>query len=59
VPGYWPDNNTVRNDMLDYAFEVEHFDRHLGRMLATLAKRGLLENTLVIVSRITACPSRA
>ncbi|MCF7675907.1 MAG: sulfatase [Akkermansiaceae bacterium] len=50
VPGYWPDNETVRNDMLDYAFEVEHFDRHLGRMLATLDQRGLLENTLVIVT---------
>jgi len=50
VPGYWPDNETVRNDMLDYAFEVEHFDRHLGRMLATLEQRGLLNNTLVIVT---------
>ena len=50
VPAYWPDNDTVRNDMLDYAFEVEHFDRHLGRMLAELEKRGLLENTLVIVT---------
>ena len=50
VPGFWPDNDTVRNDMLDYAFEVEHFDRHLGRMLAELEKRGLLENTLVIVT---------
>lgn len=50
VPAYWPDNETVRNDMLDYAFEVEHFDRHLGRMLIELAKRGLLENTLVIVT---------
>jgi len=50
VPGYWPDNGTVRNDMLDYAFEVEHFDRHLGRMLETLEKRGLLDNTLVVVT---------
>ena len=50
VPAYWPDNDTVRNDMLDYAFEVEHFDRHLGRMLAELEKRGLLDNTLVIVT---------
>ena len=40
VPAYWPDNETVRNDMLDYAFEVEHFDRHLGRMLAELERRG-------------------
>lgn len=50
VPGYWPDNDTVRHDLLDYAFEVEHFDRHLGRMLATLEARSLLENTLVIVT---------
>ncbi|MEA3212587.1 MAG: N-sulfoglucosamine sulfohydrolase [Chthoniobacter sp.] len=50
VPGYWPDNETTRTDLLDYAFEVEHFDRHLGRMLETLEKRGLLANTLVIVT---------
>ncbi len=50
VPGYWPDNEVIRNDLLDYAFEVEHFDRHLGRMLAELEKRGQLENTIVIVT---------
>lgn len=50
VPGCWPDNAAVRNDMLDYAFAVEHFDRHLGRMLALLEERGLLDNTLVVVT---------
>ncbi len=50
VPAFWPDNETVRNDLLDYGFEIEHFDRHLGRMLAELEKRGLLDNTLVIVT---------
>lgn len=50
VPAYWPDEDTVRHDMLDYAFEVEHTDRHLGLMLAELEKRGLLENTLIIVT---------
>ncbi len=50
VPAYWPDNDTVRNDMLDYAFEVEYYDHHLGLMLENLAKRGLLDNTLVIVT---------
>mgnify|MGYP001412543780 CR=1 FL=1 len=50
VPACWPDNDVIRNDILDYAFEVEHFDSHLGRMLAELEKRGLLENTLVIVT---------
>lgn len=50
VPGYWPDNETVRQDMLDYAFEVEHFDAHLGRMLDTLERKNLLDDTLVIVT---------
>ncbi|MBL9126922.1 MAG: sulfatase, partial [Verrucomicrobiales bacterium] len=50
VPAYWPDNATVRHDLLDYAFEVEHFDRHLERMLALLERRGLLDNTLVVVT---------
>jgi N-sulfoglucosamine sulfohydrolase len=50
VPAYWPDNETVRHDILDYAFEVEHTDSHLGRMIAELEKRGLLDNTLIIVT---------
>lgn len=50
VPRFWPDNDIVRNDLLDYAFEVEHFDRHLERMLAELERRGLLESTLIVVT---------
>ncbi len=50
VPAFWPDNEVVRNDMLDYAFEVEHVDRHLGRMLESLEKRGALDDTLVVVT---------
>jgi len=36
--------------MLDYAFEVEHTDRHLGLMLDALESRGLLDSTLIIVT---------
>ena len=50
VPPYWPDCDTVRNDMLDYALEVEYFDSHIGRMLQMLEERNMLENTLVIVT---------
>lgn len=50
VPGYWPDNETVRNDLLDYAYEVEYWDGHVARMLAALERHQLLENTLVIVT---------
>ncbi len=53
---FWPDNETTRNDMLDYAFEIEHFDNHLVRMLASLEKRGLLENTIVVVTADNGMP---
>ena len=56
VPQFWPDNETVRNDMLDYAFEIEHFDLHLGRMLAALEEIGELDNTLVIVTADNGMP---
>jgi N-sulfoglucosamine sulfohydrolase len=56
VPGYWPDNDTVRNDLLDYAYEVEHADRHLGRMLSELERRGLLDDTLIIVTSDNGMP---
>ncbi len=52
----WPDNEVVRTDLLDYAFEVEMFDRHLGRMLDMLQERGELENTLVMVSSDNGMP---
>jgi len=50
VPAYWPDNETVRTDMLDYAVEIEHFDKHLGRILSQLDSIGELDNTIVIVT---------
>jgi arylsulfatase A-like enzyme len=50
VPGYWPDNEVIRNDMLDYGYEVEHFDKHLQRMLSLLEERGVLDNTLIVVT---------
>ncbi len=56
VPGYWPDTETVRHDLLDYAFEIEHFDSHLGQMLALLEERGQLGNTLAIVTSDNGMP---
>lgn len=56
VPACWPDNETVRTDMLDYAFELEYFDQHLARMLDALEKRGLLDNTLVVVTADNGMP---
>ena len=50
VPAYWPDNETVRNDMLDYAMEIEAFDNQVGELLAALEESGQADNTLVIVT---------
>ena len=56
VPACWPDTEQVRNDMLDYAFEVENYDLHLSRMLEELEKRGMLENTIVVVTSDNGMP---
>lgn len=56
VPAFWPDNNTVRNDLLDYGFEIEHADRHLGRMLDLLEQRGQLRNTLIVMTSDNGMP---
>ena len=50
VPAYWPDNDIVRGDMLNYSIEVERFDTHVGELLADLEASGESENTLVIVT---------
>lgn len=56
VPSFWPDTEVTRNDMLDYAFEIEHFDSHLGKMIATLEKNGQLDNTLIVVTADNGMP---
>lgn len=50
VPGFLPDTREIREDLLDYAVEIEWFDRHLGRMLEMLERAGELDNTIVIVT---------
>jgi uncharacterized sulfatase len=42
--------------LLDYGDEIEHFDRHLGRILETLEKAGELDNTLIIFTADNGMP---
>jgi|WetSurMetagenome_2_1015567.scaffolds.fasta_scaffold00452_17 N-sulfoglucosamine sulfohydrolase len=56
LPGFWPDNDIVRNDLLDYSYEIEHFDKQLVKMLEILEKRGELDNTIVIVTADNGMP---
>ncbi len=48
--------DTIRTDMLDYAFEIEYFDSHLQKMLQKLEEIGELENTIVIVTADNGMP---
>jgi uncharacterized sulfatase len=50
VPSFLPDTPEIRDDILDYCFEIQWFDQHLGRMLDALEEAGELDNTLVIVT---------
>jgi len=50
VPPIFPDHPVVRNDLLDYFVEIEHFDRMVGRAISTLEKSGQLDNTIVVVT---------
>ena len=50
VPPIFPDHPIVRNDLLDYFVEIEHFDNMVARAIKTLEKNGQLDNTIVVVT---------
>ncbi|HUF60657.1 MAG TPA: sulfatase [Verrucomicrobiales bacterium] len=50
VPPFLPDTPIVRNDLCDYYFEVQRFDRDLGAALTLLEERGELDRTLIVVA---------
>ncbi len=56
VPPFWPDVDSIRTDMLDYAYEIEYFDSHLQKMLKKLEEIGELENTIVVVTADNGMP---
>lgn len=47
---HYPDTEEIRSDVADYYFEVQRWDKLVGSALAELEKRGLLENTIVIMT---------
>ena len=56
VPGFLPDNDVIRGDLLDYAVEIEWFDLHLSRMIQYLEENGELDNTIIIVTADNGMP---
>ncbi|MDP2040872.1 sulfatase, partial [Algoriphagus sp.] len=56
VPGFFPDNDCVRNDILDYYFEIERFDRESGQLIALLKEMGELDNTIIVMTSDNGMP---
>ena len=50
VPSFLPESPEIRNDLLDYAFEIERFDNDCGKMLTILEEEKMLDNTMIIIT---------
>ncbi|MFI4859796.1 MAG: sulfatase, partial [Phycisphaerales bacterium JB063] len=47
---HFPDTPAVRNDIADYYSEVQRFDRLVANALNQLEQRGILDDTLIVVT---------
>lgn len=56
VPKYLPDSKEVRGDILDYAVEIQWFDKQLGKILRYLEEIGELDNTFIVVTADNGMP---
>ena len=56
VPAFMPDMDCIRNDLLDYYFEVERFDRESGNIINQLEIQGLIKNTLIVMTSDNGMP---
>ena len=56
VPAWLPNTPEVREDLLDYYFEVQRFDQEVGELIKKLEAIGELENTLIVVTSDNGMP---
>lgn len=56
VPSFLPATAGVKQDLLDYYYYVEQFDKKIGAALAELQRRELLQNTLIIITSDNGMP---
>jgi len=50
VPPFLPDTEEIRSDLLDYAVEIEWFEKHLKKIINVLEEKNELDNTIIIVT---------
>lgn len=56
IPDYLPDDDIVKSDFCDYAFEIQWFDHQLGLMIQKLKDMGEYENTIIVVTSDNGAP---
>jgi arylsulfatase A-like enzyme len=56
VPAFLPDTSEVRNDLLDYYFEVQRFDRQIGQIVDALEQSKALDNTVIVITSDNGMP---
>ena len=56
VPPFLPDSEIVRQDIMDYLYEIMWYDSHLAGMIYELEQAGELENTIIIVTSDNGMP---
>jgi len=56
VPSYLPDTETTRKDLAAYYSEIEWYDIQLGKAIALLARKGILDDTLIVVTSDNGMP---
>lgn len=56
MPGYWPDNDIVRGDLLDYGYEISYYDTHVVETLKILEDAGVADDTIIIITSDNGMP---
>jgi len=56
VPGFLPDTEVVRNDILDYYYEINWLDKQVGEVLDFLREQGELDNTILVITSDNGMP---
>jgi N-sulfoglucosamine sulfohydrolase len=56
VPAWMPDNEIVREDLLDYYAAVKRFDQKVESAVNLLKKKGMYDNTFIIITSDNGMP---
>ncbi|PXX22828.1 sulfatase [Arenibacter sp. ARW7G5Y1] len=56
VPPVFPDNDIVRNDILDYYYAIQRFDDEVMKVLQMLEDEGILDSTIVVFASDNGMP---